>query len=538
MHIRRLATLLLTALVGAGVTMAVAIAVVGLDAVEDGVRQLFLGPVSPSESLPPAPPGSPLVITLTDAPRANYGPASPASEDALFLTLADAQGLEYDPSLGAAARELAIFYTDYRRLATSNALGFLLESSGAAYWGVRQSVVITNARGNEPIETLLAESTREGDVVGVGEDILPETPPLRVIVALTARRTLTLDPLPRAFEPGTAGYLTGRLAPGYTRPRAIAMSPAGTFVDLDTTLRGRQFSIEMPAQKGRWVVEILAEGPHGPVPLTQLTLYGGVSVPKIFETSWPPPLAEVTNGAEYVADLVNSARAETGLPALIYATELADVALAHSEDMRTGDFIGHRSPRTGLLSDRLRAARYSSVSRGENVALNGSLYDAHAGLMWSLGHRKNILSPQFTHLGVGARHGPRGWYLTEVFARPTPVIDDADEAAYGLLKQLRRARAESQGRGAVVRRDATLSRIARQAAGDALDTPEAIVSAVRQVGIRARTTVWTGQLATLEQFVPPTEVVDGEFTRFGVGIAQDLDADGPSIRVVLIAADG
>ena len=89
-----------------------------------------------------------------------------------------------------------------------------------------------------------------------------------------------------------------------------------------------------------------------------------------------------------------------------------------------------------------------------------------------------------------------------------------------------------------MRRDATLSRIAREAAKGTWDSPEDIVEAVRDQGVRTRTTVWTGQLALLDQFNAPRQVIEGAYTRFGVGVHQDLDTAGPSVRVVLIAAEG
>ena len=88
-----------------------------------------------------------------------------------------------------------------------------------------------------------------------------------------------------------------------------------------------------------------------------------------------------------------------------------------------------------------------------------------------------------------------------------------------------------------MRRDATLSRIAREAAKGTWDSPEDIVEAVRDQGVRTRTTVWTGQLALLDQFNAPRQVIEGAYTRFGVGVHQDLDTAGPSVRVVLIAAE-
>jgi 1-acyl-sn-glycerol-3-phosphate acyltransferase len=61
--------------------------------------------------------------------------------------------------------------------------------------------------------------------------------------------------------------------------------------------------------------------------------------------------------------------------------------------MRDQGFFGHRSPRTGDLADRLAAARYRAALSGENLALSPSVHEAHRGLLASLGHRRNLLSP-------------------------------------------------------------------------------------------------------------------------------------------------
>ena len=74
-------------------------------------------------------------------------------------------------------------------------------------------------------------------------------------------------------------------------------------------------------------------------------------------------------------------------------------ALAHSIDMHESGYVGHVSPNTGSVGDRLEAASYKGLTYGENVALNATITDAHEGLIRSLGHRRNLLSNQFTHLG-------------------------------------------------------------------------------------------------------------------------------------------
>ena len=53
---------------------------------------------------------------------------------------------------------------------------------------------------------------------------------------------------------------------------------------------------------------------------------------------------------------------------------------------------------------------------GENLALAPSTTIAHRGLMGSPGHRANILSEDFGHIGIGViRNGLAGATYTQLF---------------------------------------------------------------------------------------------------------------------------
>lgn len=56
------------------------------------------------------------------------------------------------------------------------------------------------------------------------------------------------------------------------------------------------------------------------------------------------------------------------------------------------------------------------VQAGENIAGNQDVQKAHDALMNSPGHRKNILSSDFTHIGIGIKKGgPYGYMFTQMF---------------------------------------------------------------------------------------------------------------------------
>lgn len=99
-------------------------------------------------------------------------------------------------------------------------------------------------------------------------------------------------------------------------------------------------------------------------------------------------------------------------------------AQLHADQMaRTGrlehELRGARHPRA---EDRLRAVKYGWQAWAENIA-SGQLTAADALKSWmtSKGHRRNILEPSMTEIGVGyARDRAGRTYWVQLFARPLP----------------------------------------------------------------------------------------------------------------------
>lgn len=106
-----------------------------------------------------------------------------------------------------------------------------------------------------------------------------------------------------------------------------------------------------------------------------------------------------------MADLINRARAEAGLPALTVDPQLANTARLKSQDMADKNYFSHQSPTYGAPYDMLKRFGISYKTAGENIACNQTVEVAHQDLMNSQGHRVNILSKDFTHIGVGIVNG-------------------------------------------------------------------------------------------------------------------------------------
>lgn len=114
--------------------------------------------------------------------------------------------------------------------------------------------------------------------------------------------------------------------------------------------------------------------------------------------------------------LVNEARAQNNLPALKIDMELSNVARIKSQDMIDNNYFSHNSPKYGSPFDMMKAFNINYVKAGENIAGNQQVKTAHNSLMNSPGHRKNILSPDFTHIGIGIKKGGTyGNMFTQMF---------------------------------------------------------------------------------------------------------------------------
>ncbi|NIK72406.1 CAP domain-containing protein [Paenibacillus sp. BK720] len=116
------------------------------------------------------------------------------------------------------------------------------------------------------------------------------------------------------------------------------------------------------------------------------------------------PLQE--NFEDEVFALVNQAREAAGLQALTRLEVLFEAAEAKAQDMRDNHYFDHLSPTYGTPGQMLAQFGVEWTAYGENIAAGQRTADAvMEAWMNSPGHRANILSPKFTHLGIGYAPG-------------------------------------------------------------------------------------------------------------------------------------
>ena len=136
--------------------------------------------------------------------------------------------------------------------------------------------------------------------------------------------------------------------------------------------------------------------------------------------------------AAQVLSLINQARTSAGLPALTLTAGLESSSSAHNLLMADGCGLSHQCPGEPPIGDRETAAGVAWTAAGENIGEGGPVADTTAataamavGLTQSMlneqppndGHRLNILSTTFTHIGIAVYRDSSGTvWLTQDFS--------------------------------------------------------------------------------------------------------------------------
>lgn len=128
-------------------------------------------------------------------------------------------------------------------------------------------------------------------------------------------------------------------------------------------------------------------------------------------------------------NLINQARAQQDLNPVTLDTELSTLAKAHNTDMLSNDYLAHINLLGQSPNDRRIAAGIPNPV-GENIALTTSVIHGHHGFMRSAVHRDNILTPEWSKVGLSVLKNSEGYvYITEEFSYSSediiPLIQNA-----------------------------------------------------------------------------------------------------------------
>ena len=136
--------------------------------------------------------------------------------------------------------------------------------------------------------------------------------------------------------------------------------------------------------------------------------------------------------AGQVLALINQARSQNGLPALSFSSGLNTSASQHNLLMAQGCGLSHQCAGEPAIGDRETAAGVHWTSAGENIGEEGPISDNTSDIAQAAvaltqdmlneqppddGHRKNILSSSFAHIGIAVYRDSSGTvWLTQDFS--------------------------------------------------------------------------------------------------------------------------
>jgi uncharacterized protein YkwD len=139
-----------------------------------------------------------------------------------------------------------------------------------------------------------------------------------------------------------------------------------------------------------------------------------------------------TQAAQAVLNQINAARAQAGLPTLQMSTQLINSAHNHNLVMQSANQLAHQLPNEPDLGIRISHTGLNWLSVGENIGYSTDYLhpiDVATGLDQAMlneqppddGHRQNILSKDFTSIGIDVFIDTTNYkiWLTEDFALPT-----------------------------------------------------------------------------------------------------------------------
>lgn len=269
------------------------------------------------------------------------------------------------------------------------------------------------------------------------------------LVILLSQRRVQLEAFARTYpSPPPPRELCGTLEPGLGAPEVVVTRPNGKVDRVAITkVSGSRFCARVPLPtQGRHTVEVLARGPNGPE--VAALFFTQVGAPEAIASA-DADADEEPSGVELsrvrVVERINALRREHGLQPVTLDPEVTKVAQAYSDQMAKERFFAHVAPDGTSVGKRLRQAGYAYRGAGENLGLAKGPLAAHAGIEHSPGHRKNLLEPAWSRVGIGiaTRPGASGdpqTVLTEILVDPITHSADPVAEAYAAIAKARASR--------------------------------------------------------------------------------------------------
>lgn len=135
-----------------------------------------------------------------------------------------------------------------------------------------------------------------------------------------------------------------------------------------------------------------------------------------------------------IIEWTNAQRRQLDMPALRENTKLNNSASLKVDDMFKNQYFMHVSSSGEGVGDLAKNVQYNFILIGENLALGNFASDESLVEAWmaSLGHKENILKPEYTEIGVAVKRGEfedrQMWIAVQHFAKPVSDCPQVEES--------------------------------------------------------------------------------------------------------------
>lgn len=240
---------------------------------------------------------------------------------------------------------------------------------------------------------------------------------LLLLLARTATRRLIPQGLSRSRPNMIGGAALGLLQAGIILAVILALLrgaplPAAYAASLKGSILARPL-----AAVGQSAIRVVSSAPGSDISETIRLLTVDPESQKTVRLGYTTTDVRVSREAEdQMLALVNRERTSRGLAPLKVNDKARAVGRQHSRDMFARGYFSHLTPEGVDPFGRLRRGGVEFLAAGENIALAPDIPTAHKALMDSAGHRANILSPNFSAVGIGVIDGgPYGVMVSQEF---------------------------------------------------------------------------------------------------------------------------
>lgn len=234
------------------------------------------------------------------------------------------------------------------------------------------------------------------------------------------RDLIRLERAPERISPGMEASVQGTVADAVKELSMAAFAlPDGDVLDMSVAFENERFSgaLLIP-EPGYYRLQVQGRLENGDAVMLE---------DRMMRVGNPEPLVKPgieialypgdAAASRRLMEMVNAVRGSRGRMRLDWDDDLAYAAASHLNDMLAYDSVSHWSPMYGELENRLKRLDISFEVALENLAAAPSLEEAHWHLMLSAEHRRNILDPRLTHIGIAvARERGQVW-VAEIFKR-------------------------------------------------------------------------------------------------------------------------